>query len=180
MKTSNVLTKAFIKTVLVSGFFVVNANAGLPASPGWCQEQIQSICFTPGTKCEYLITRAIDSAKSELLIQAYHITNREIIKHIISAKKRGVTVELIVDKAAQHEIESFINADIPVWVDYKPKIAHNKVMIIDQETIITGSFNFTQNALKNAENVLVIKDTAVSKAYRDNFNARLTQSEGAK
>ena len=177
MKTSNALMKAFINAAACVLF---TSTICATAAPPACETNIQSVCFTPGEKCEYLITRAIDSAKSELLIQAYHITNREIVKHILDAKSRGVIVELIVDKAAKHEIGPFINASIPVWVDYKPKIAHNKVMILDRNTIITGSFNFTQNALKNAENVLVIKDTAVSKAYRDNFNDRLTQSEGAK
>lgn len=150
------------------------------ATPLVCETNIQSVCFTPGARCEYLITRAIDSAKTELLIQAYHITNREIIKHILNAKSRGVIVELIVDKAAKHEITPFINSDIPVWVDYKPKIAHNKVMIIDRESIITGSFNFTQNAIKNAENVLIFNDAHVANGYRDNFNYRLTKSEKAK
>ena len=177
MKTSNALMKAFINAAACVLF---TSTICATAAPPACETNIQSVCFTPGTKCEYLITRAIDSAKSELLIQAYHITNREIVKHIINAKNRGVIVMLIVDKAAKHEIGPFINASIPVWVDYKPKIAHNKVMIIDRESIITGSFNFTQNAIKNAENVLIFKDVQVANGYRDNFNYRLTQSEGAK
>ena len=38
------------------------------------------------------------------------------------------------------------NAGIPVWVDTKVAIAHNKVMVIDGATVITGSFNFTAAA----------------------------------
>jgi phospholipase D len=177
MKTSNALMKAFINAAACVLF---TSTICATAAPPACETNIQSVCFTPGTKCEYLITRAIDSAKTELFIQAYHITNHEIIKRILNAKSRGVIVELIVDKAAKHEIRPFINASIPVWVDYKPKIAHNKVMIINREIIITGSFNFTQNAIKNAENVLIFKDVQVANGYRDNFNYRLTQSEEAK
>jgi len=173
MKTSSIFTKTVACALFAS---TLCATAALPE----CKTNIQSICFTPGAKCEYLITRAIDSAKTELLIQAYHITNHEIIKHILNAKSRGVIVQLIVDKAAKHEIEPFVNNDIPVWMDYKPKIAHNKVMIIDRNIIITGSFNFTQNALKNAENVLIFNDAHVANSYRDNFNYRLTQSGEAK
>lgn len=49
------------------------------------------------------------------------------------------------------------NAGIPTYIDRKPKIAHNKVMVIDGATVITGSFNFSANAeCCNAENLLVI------------------------
>lgn len=45
----------------------------------------------------------------------------------------------------------------PTYIDPAHKIAHNKVMIIDGETAITGSFNFTKAAENgNAENLLVI------------------------
>ena len=50
-------------------------------------------------------------------------------------------------------------AGIPTFIDAKHAIAHNKIMIIDRETVITGSFNFTKAAEeKNAENLLIIKD----------------------
>ena len=49
----------------------------------------------------------------------------------------------------------------PTHIDAKHAIAHNKIMIIDQATIITGSFNNTKAAEeKNAENLLVIKGDA--------------------
>jgi phosphatidylserine/phosphatidylglycerophosphate/cardiolipin synthase-like enzyme len=42
-------------------------------------------------------------------------------------------------------------------------IAHNKIIIIDSETVITGSFNFTKAAEeKNAENLLIIKSNEES------------------
>ena len=51
-----------------------------------------------------------------------------------------------------------VNAGIPTFIDNKHAIAHNKIMIIDQSTIITGSFNFTKAAEeKNAENLLIIR-----------------------
>lgn len=52
-----------------------------------------------------------------------------------------------------------MNVGIPLWIDDRVAIAHNKVMIIDNSTVITGSFNFTTSAQKrNAENVLVLRD----------------------
>ena len=62
-------------------------------------------------------------------------------------------------KTAKYTSATFlVNAGIPVLIDSKHAIAHNKIIIIDQSTLITGSFNFTKAAEeKNAENLLVIK-----------------------
>lgn len=40
------------------------------------------------------------------------------------------------------------NSHIPTYIDAKHAIAHNKIMIIDREIVITGSFNFTKAAEK--------------------------------
>jgi len=65
------------------------------------------------------------------------------------------------------------NAGIPVWVDVYVSIAHNKVMVIDRATVITGSFNFTVAAQRhNAENLLVIRDPQLASQYRTNWESR--------
>jgi phosphatidylserine/phosphatidylglycerophosphate/cardiolipin synthase-like enzyme len=67
---------------------------------------------------------------------------------------------------------------VPTFIDSKHAIAHNKIMIIDRETLITGSFNFTKAAEeKNAENLLIIKSKDLSKIYIDNWKAHKTHSE---
>jgi phospholipase D len=79
-------------------------------------------------------------------------------------------VEVIVDKTSARQSKSgsrysapayLVNAGIPVWVDTKVAIAHNKVMVIDGTRVIAGSFNFTAAAQNhNAENLLVLDDPA--------------------
>jgi len=62
------------------------------------------------------------------------------------------------------------NAGIPVWIDAKHAIAHNKVMVIDGTTVITGSFNFTKAAEeKNTENLIILRDTGLAKLYMENW-----------
>jgi phosphatidylserine/phosphatidylglycerophosphate/cardiolipin synthase-like enzyme len=59
------------------------------------------------------------------------------------------------------------DAGIPTFIDCKPKIAHDKVVVIDQTTVATGSFNFSTNAgCCNAENLLVIHRPVLAIAYR--------------
>jgi phosphatidylserine/phosphatidylglycerophosphate/cardiolipin synthase-like enzyme len=86
-----------------------------------------------------------------------------------------VKVEALLDKSQKSErytSATFLkNAGVPTYIDDKHAIAHNKIMIIDQETVITGSFNFTKAAEeKNAENVLVIRSKELAKIYMENWN----------
>jgi phospholipase D len=62
---------------------------------------------------------------------------------------------------------------INVSFDKMPGIAHNKVIIIDQSKVITGSYNFTNAAdTRNAENVLLINDANIAKQYLVNWEHR--------
>jgi phospholipase D len=139
------------------------------------------VCFTPGGNCTQEIVSYIRSAQHSIYVQAYSFTSRPIERALISAKKRGVTVEIIFDKSIlerQGTAWFFIRYGIPIWIDSQPAIAHNKVMIIDQEKIITGSFNFTYAAQeKNAENVLMINDRELAKKYLAAWNARKSVSK---
>ena len=141
-----------------------------------------TVAFSPHGKGQELIVHAIQEAKHEILVQAYGFTNKAILKALVEAHKRGVTVKVILDKSNQSKRYSGAtyvnNAGIPVWIDYRPAIAHNKVMIVDQRNVITGSFNFTASAQKrNAENVLYILDApSLAAAYVKNWRWRLSLS----
>ena len=70
------------------------------------------------------------------------------------------------------------NQGIPVKIDTRHAIAHNKIMLIDGETVITGSFNFTKAPEENnAENLLVIHDKKLAERYIENWNEHERHSE---
>lgn len=57
-------------------------------------------------------------------------------------------------------------------------IAHNKVMVIDGQTVVTGSFNFTKAAEENnAENLLIIRDLGLAKLYMENWERHRGHSD---
>jgi phosphatidylserine/phosphatidylglycerophosphate/cardiolipin synthase-like enzyme len=121
------------------------------------------VYFSPNGGCTDAIVRELDNARSTVLVQAYSFTSYRIAKALLDAHKRGVKVELILDKSQrtdQYSSADFVaNSGIPTKVDAAHPIAHNKVMIIDGEIVITRSFNFTRAAEdNNAENLLVIHD----------------------
>ena len=143
------------------------------------------LCFTPSQaamQCTEMLTNAIAKAKDNIIVQAYSFTSAPIVKALIDAHERGVKIVALVDKSnitsKYSVVRTLTNAKIPVYVDYKPVIAHNKVMIIDGKEVVTGSFNFTRSAqVRNVENLLIVDDANLASQYKANFNSRLAESQ---
>ncbi len=132
------------------------------------------VYFSPHGGCTDAIVRELSKAKSTVLVQAYSFTSYKIAKGLLDAKKRGIKVEVILDKSQrkdQYSSADFLaNSGIPTRIDAQHAIAHNKVMIIDGEAVVTGSFNFTKAAEEsNAENLLVIRDKVLAERYSENW-----------
>jgi phosphatidylserine/phosphatidylglycerophosphate/cardiolipin synthase-like enzyme len=137
------------------------------------------VYFSPHGGCTDAILSEINQAKSEVLLQAYSFTSQPIARALIRAQKRGVKISAVLDKSnrgQKYSAATFLkNMGIPVFIDDKHTIAHNKIMIIDNRVVITGSFNFTKAAEdKNAENILIIDDLPdLTRAYQENFQQHL-------
>lgn len=141
-----------------------------------------NVYFTPGNECAPKIINAINKENNGILLQAYQLTSADIAKALVQAKRRGVTVKIILDKS-QCNFKRYSSAlffdhmGVPVWIDNKPAIAHNKIIILGNDTVITGSYNFSKAAeTRNAENLLIIKSKELNKIYTQNFDKRLSES----
>jgi phosphatidylserine/phosphatidylglycerophosphate/cardiolipin synthase-like enzyme len=140
------------------------------------------VYFSPHGGCTDAIIKELNKAKNTILVQAYSFTSAPIAKALLNAHKRGVKVEVVLDKSQRTEKYSsatfLFNNGIPVKIDAKHAIAHNKVMIIDGGTVITGSFNFTKAAEeRNAENLLIIHDKKMASFYTKNWQDHAKHSE---
>lgn len=140
------------------------------------------VYFSPNGGATDAIVKEIGKAKSEILVQAYSFTSRDIAKALVDAHKRGVHTEIILDKSNRSQRYSAAdfthNMGVPTYIDAEHAIAHNKIMIIDKNTVITGSFNFTKAAEeKNAENLLILKNKELARVYSDNWNKHRKHSE---
>ncbi len=139
--------------------------------------------FSPNGGCTQAIVEQLNDAKKSVLVQAYSFTSAPIARALVDAKRRGVDVRVILDRSQRSErytSATFIaNEGIPTYIDPIHKIAHNKVMVIDGETVITGSFNFTKTAENgNAENLLVITHAPeLAQRYTANWKEHLGHSE---
>lgn len=138
--------------------------------------------FSPKAGCTDAVVGELEKAQKTVLVQAYSFTSEPIAAALVKAFRRGVKVQVILDKSQRSERYSsadFVaHAQIPTFIDAMHSIAHNKIMIIDGETVITGSFNFTKAAEeRNAENLLVIHDSALAGKYAENWRNHLQHSE---
>jgi phosphatidylserine/phosphatidylglycerophosphate/cardiolipin synthase-like enzyme len=172
------------KYVLLLLFLAFLSPGGVQAKDLILKKASVQVYFSPKGGCTEAIVEALDHAKSEVLVQAYSFTSAPIAKALADAYKRGVHVEMVLDKSNRSKSGRYSAADftahagIPTYIDAAHAIAHNKVMVIDKETVITGSFNFTKAAENNnAENLLIILSKQVAGEYIANWEAHRKHSE---
>lgn len=138
--------------------------------------------FSPNGGAAEAIVKEINSAKTEVLVQAYSFTSKPIAEALAGAHKRGVKVVIVLDKSQRsgHTSVDFVaQAGIPTYIDASHLILHNKTMVLDRSTLITGSFNFTRAAEeRNAENLLIIKgNKPLIDRYLQNFDEHKAHSD---
>lgn len=140
------------------------------------------VCFSPKGKCQPIILNLINNARKKIFVQSYSFTSQNIANALIKAHQRRIKVKILFDRSqltAKHsQIHKMKEAGIETLVDLVPGIAHNKVMIIDDELVITGSYNWTNAAeIRNAENLLIIKDQSTSNIYNNNWDKRYQRAK---
>jgi phosphatidylserine/phosphatidylglycerophosphate/cardiolipin synthase-like enzyme len=143
--------------------------------------EILAIYFTPPAGAASGLIKQIDGAKKSIKVMAYGFTAKNLAEALVRAKRRGVDVNLIQDeKSSQNNRETLpilLAGGIEVRSDGKHAIQHNKVMLIDDDIVITGSYNFTNSAEKrNAENIMIVRSSYAAKRYADNWKSHWEHS----
>ncbi len=134
-----------------------------------------STYFAPENDTISPLLKEITSAKKSIYFMAFSFTHDKLGKAMRDRFKLGVTMGGVFDESglnAYSEYELMKKAGISVRVDRSSGAMHHKVIIIDEETVITGSYNFSKNAeTKNSENLLIIKGNKdMARAYLEEFN----------
>jgi phosphatidylserine/phosphatidylglycerophosphate/cardiolipin synthase-like enzyme len=151
------------------------------AKPSAAQAEVVGIYFTPPSDVASAVIEVIDQSKSEVLVQAYGFTHNGIAQALLRAHARGVQVKVLLDAktdSTNRYVSELLQAQqIPLRLDGGHAIAHNKVIVVDGELVITGSFNFTNSAqTRNAENLLVLKSTGLADSYKSNWQTHWNHS----
>ncbi|HZW12059.1 MAG TPA: phospholipase D family protein [Noviherbaspirillum sp.] len=171
----------FVFIILLAGSSAIAADLQQPLQPLRLPAlgSVQAV-FAPWDDIETEVIDVIGSAKKQVLVQAYLLTNKKIATTLIAAHRRGIEVNVLLDAGQVEEVDSSVvqqlaAAGLPVWLETRYQNAHNKVMVVDAGTadaaVITGSFNFTWTAQhKNAENVLIARgNPALAARYAQNW-----------
>jgi len=114
------------------------------------------------------------SAKNEIFISIFYLTDRRLVSELINAKKRGVSVVVLWDSLGAINFKNLFNElrkeNIIVKAENWGGKNHEKTILADNKLLI-GSANFSSSGFnKNDENILVIENNEIAKLYRDYFS----------
>jgi phosphatidylserine/phosphatidylglycerophosphate/cardiolipin synthase-like enzyme len=149
----------------------------------WISTPFSATVFhSPKGGCTEAVVAELNRARREILVQAYSFTSQPIAEALIAAKGRGVNVEILLDKSNEAETHTelghLLEKGMMPHIDAHHAIAHNKIMLVDRKVIITGSFNFTNQAEhENAENLLILRgNRELVNSYYESFMAHKAHS----
>lgn len=130
--------------------------------------------FCPDDNCQQHVLDELKKAEESIYFMTFSFTDQDIAELLISKKQAGKEVKGVGEGSRftmQYEqYNDLISAGVDVRKDKNPKTMHNKVFIIDQQTVITGSYNPTKAAdEKNDENILIINDKDIADKYLKEF-----------
>lgn len=134
--------------------------------------------FAPEEELAPVIANYVAEAQEEILFMAFAFTEESIGSAMLDRALEGVRVRGVFETVGSQSEFSYFgrmrDARLPnlqVRQDGNPRIMHHKVIIVDGEMIIFGSFNFSANANdSNDENVVIVHDPQFASYFEEEFN----------
>lgn len=140
-----------------------------------------SLYFSPKGGTGLAALEEIKKAKKSIKFMTFSLTDKDILEALIAKNKEGVKIEGLFDGCMISKYSLYytlLKNDVLVHIDGNQALLHNKVFIIDDNTIITGSYNFSKNAENNNnENTLIIKSPRLAITYNQEFKKLVHASE---
>lgn len=130
--------------------------------------------FSPRNGISSVLLKEVQAAKKSIHFMAFSFTQDRLGQAMRDRFNSGIEVQGVFDERQvdqYSEYDSMKAAGLPVVQDTNRGAMHHKVIIIDAETVITGSYNFSRNAEENnSENLLIIKGNPdIASAYLAEF-----------
>lgn len=152
-----------------------------PKSPSMADSQAAivngtfvQVYFSPEDDVLDRIIPIVAGAQSNIRFLAFSFTDYPLAKTMIDRYAAGVDVAGVYEKTGSEtegaELRTFWCAHVPVRQDGNPRFLHDKLIIVDNRIVITGSFNFSNNATdNNDENVIIIDNPEIAALYMEEF-----------
>jgi len=129
--------------------------------------------FCPEDDCQGQVLEELDKAQHSVYFMTFSFTDDRIGTRLVYMSKQNITVRGIFEarqnpKYSEYDLLKYQGLD--VIKDSNPKTMHHKIFIIDNKTVITGSYNPTKSANeKNDENILIIRQPEIIQKYLKEF-----------
>ncbi len=117
--------------------------------------------FSPRQGATELVVKTINEAQESVRLAGYSFTSRRVAASLVAAMRRGIDVKVVLDKSQDNNrsLAGLLKENnVPVRINRRYSIMHNKFIVVDNKALELGSFNYSRAAEeRNAENVLVIR-----------------------
>ena len=159
-----------------------------PTSPSTVGDQAVTIDGTPiqvlfaaEDDVASRLVSLIESAQSGVRFMAFSFTHDEMGAAVLARAEAGVDVKGIFEtrgsETEHSEMPALYCAQVDVRQDGNPGAFHHKVFIIDDQVVVTGSFNFSNSADEsNDENVIIIANRDIAAQYLQEFGRRWAEA----
>lgn len=136
--------------------------------------------FSPEGSAQRLVLETIAGARHSIQMLAYAFQAPDIAQALVDAKQRGVEVQVVVDKKrnrnkpSRKAMDFVVRHGVQLRTNDRYHIHHDKTIIVDGETVQTGSFNYAPSAeTLNSENVVVMRGVPeVARQYIAHWQSR--------
>lgn len=131
--------------------------------------------FSPDDDTAARIVALIHQAEKNIYFMAYSFTSDDIAAAMLEQAATGVTVSGVFEEGQYYantgtEFDRLLEARLDVRLDGNGRNMHHKVIIIDEQTVILGSYNFSRNAeTRNDENTLIIHNPEIAAQFLIEF-----------
>jgi len=129
--------------------------------------------FCPEDHCAQQVEEELKKAQKEIYFMIFSFTHKNIGNVLLLKKSENLTLRGVMDASqiSQYSVyDLFKYQGVDVLKDGNKYKLHHKVFIIDNQTVITGSFNPSAGGdEKNDENVLIIEDEAIAQRFLQEF-----------
>jgi phosphatidylserine/phosphatidylglycerophosphate/cardiolipin synthase-like enzyme len=141
-------------------------------------------CFSPEDECAVKLVDTLAQAQDSIRFMAFSFTDDAIGKSVRDRGKAGVTVQGVFETRGSNteysEYGRMRKQGLDVWQDGNPYTLHHKVFIVDDNTVVLGSYNFSANADEsNDENILIVHNPEIAAQYNQEFERVYQQAQAA-
>lgn len=122
-----------------------------------------------------IIKSELLNAQEFIYIAVAWLTDDELFQCLVDLSQKGINIQLLIndDLINQNSGLDYLilykNGGLIFYIEDQDNLMHNKFCIIDNKTVLNGSYNWTNKAKVNHENITVTDDPNVCSKFLEQF-----------